>query len=69
MNIRRLLICSIITLFIISCNYVYKEYDKESFPTYVWKYGQEIDFNPNIADVNKTYKLTLGVRNLYGSIK
>ena len=53
-------------LLTISCNHVYKEYDKESFPTYTWKSGQEINFNPTIEDVNKSYKLTLGIRHLYG---
>ena len=66
MSIKHLLICSIITLTVFSCSHVYKEYDKESFPTYAWKYGQEIIFNPTIADINKTYKLTLGIRHLYG---
>jgi gliding motility-associated lipoprotein GldH len=32
----------------------------------VWKYDQEINFKPIIEDVNKTYKLTLGIRHLYG---
>jgi gliding motility-associated lipoprotein GldH len=50
----------------ISCNHVYKEYDKDSFPNYSWKQGQELTFSPNIKDVNKGYKLTLGIRHLYG---
>ena len=66
MNIKYLLIYSILTLTAFSCNHVYKEYNKESFPTYVWKQGQEISFNPTIADINKRYKLTLGIRHLYG---
>ena len=49
-----------------SCNHVYKEYDKESFPTYTWKSGQEIVFRPTIEDVSKSYSLTLGMRHLYG---
>ncbi len=48
-----------------SCHY-YKQYDKESFPTYVWKSGQEITFEPTIEDHTKSYRLTLGIRHLFG---
>lgn len=54
-----------IALLTISCH-VYKEYDKESFPTYVWKAGQEIKFDPTIENISKTYSLTLGIRHLFG---
>lgn len=54
-----------IALLIFSCH-VYKQYDKESFPNYVWKAGQEIKFNPTIDDISETYSLTLGIRHLFG---
>lgn len=66
MNKKPILFYLIISFLAISCNHVYKEYDKDSFPTYAWKYGQEIVFKPNIDDINKSYKLTLGMRHLYG---
>ena len=66
MKNKSILIYLAIMALTISCNHIYKEYDKESFPTYTWKHGQEITFNPTIEDVNKTYTLTLGVRHLFG---
>jgi gliding motility-associated lipoprotein GldH len=48
-----------------SCNHVYKEYDKESFPTYTWG-EQKIKFSPTIEDFSKSYRLILGIRHLYG---
>ena len=49
-----------------SCNHIYREYDKESFPSYTWQKNQEIVFNPTIEDVTKSYTLTIGIRHLYG---
>ena len=66
MNIKSILTIFTIVLLTTSCGHVYKEYDKESFPTYSWKYGQEIVFNPSIEDINKSYDLILGIRHLYG---
>lgn len=45
---------------------MYKEYNKDSFPTYSWQHGQEILFTPTIEDTSKMYELVLGVRHLYG---
>src|SRR5688572_18297431 len=53
-------------LLFIACTHTYKEYDKESFPTYTWESDQKIIFNPTIKDISKPYKLTLGIRHLYG---
>jgi hypothetical protein len=33
-----------------SCHF-YKEYDKNSFPTYAWNAGQEVTFYPTIDDI------------------
>jgi|SRR5690349_23810353 len=66
MNKKNIFSYLTIAIFAISCNHVYKEYDKKSFPTYVWKWGQEIHFNPTVQDISKTYKLTLGIRHVYG---
>jgi len=64
---RRLIIyISSMMFFLTSCNRVYREYDKESFPSYLWQRGQEIKFNPTIKDVSKTYELVLGLRHVYG---
>ncbi len=52
-------------MLIFSCNHVYKEYDKQSFPTYSWQHGQSIIFTPTIEDIHKSYSLTLGIRHLY----
>ncbi len=49
-----------------SCNRIYREYDQESVPSYSWKHGQEIKFNPAIEDVSKSYELVLGLRHVYG---
>jgi gliding motility-associated lipoprotein GldH len=54
------------TLLLTSCDRVYREYDKDSFPTYTWKNGQEVIFNPAIEDVTKSYELVLGLRHVYG---
>ena len=64
MNIRWLLF-SILCFSFTACHY-YKKYDKESFPTYTWKEGQEIIFHPTIDDTNTSYQLTLGIRHLFG---
>lgn len=52
--------------FSIAACHDYKEYNKESFPTYAWKAGQEIKFHPTIDDISKSYELTLGIRHLFG---
>jgi gliding motility-associated lipoprotein GldH len=52
-------------LILTSCN-TYKEYDKESFPNYIWDYGQEIVFKPVIENIDKSYNLSLGIRHIYG---
>jgi gliding motility-associated lipoprotein GldH len=54
------------TLLLTSCDRVYREYDKDSFPTYTWQNGQEVIFNPTIEDVTKSYELVLGLRHVYG---
>ena len=53
-------------LFLLSCNHVFREYDKKSFPSYSWKDGQVIEFRPRIEDVTKSYVLRLGIRYHYG---
>jgi gliding motility-associated lipoprotein GldH len=55
-----------VLLLVTSCNHVYKEYDKKSFPNYSWRSGQTITFKPKIDDTKKGYNLTLGIRHLYG---
>jgi len=57
-----LIVCS-------ACNHVYREYDKEPFPTYRWPSGQKIIFKPTISDVTKSYKLTVGIRHLYAVLQ
>jgi gliding motility-associated lipoprotein GldH len=66
MNKKNGLVYAVILLIAFSCNHVYKEYDKESFPSYSWKSGKAITFTPEISDATKTYKLILGMRHLYG---
>lgn len=66
MNKKSILLYLMIAILAVACNHVYKKYDKDSFPTYAWKYGQEIVFNPTIDDISKSYKLILGMRHLYG---
>ena len=56
----------LVMLLLLSCNHVYKEYDKASFPVYIWKSGQEIAFSPNIEDIEQTYTLTVAIRHVYG---
>ncbi len=64
MNSKSLLF--LIVLALGSSCHSYKEYDKESFPTYTWKSGQEIIFRPTIEDVGKTYSMSLGIRHIFG---
>ncbi|MBL7870782.1 MAG: gliding motility lipoprotein GldH [Cyclobacteriaceae bacterium] len=66
MRIKSILTFLTIVLLTASCGHVYRKYDKKSFPTYSWKYGQEIIFTPTIEDINKSYNLVLGIRHLYG---
>lgn len=66
MKIKSTVVSITFLLFTLSCNHVYKEYDKDSFPTYSWQHGQEILFTPTIEDISKSYELALGVRHLYG---
>lgn len=56
-----------IAFFVISCNQVYKKWEKESFSTLSWKPEKEIQFHPEIKDTAQTYELILGVRHLYES--
>ncbi len=51
---------------LMSCNRIYREYDKESFPNYIWENGQKITFKPTIKDVTKSYQIVLGLRHVYG---
>jgi gliding motility-associated lipoprotein GldH len=53
-------------LFLATSCHFYKEYDKDSFPTYSWSDGQEVTFNPTIEDNTKSYQITLGLRHHYG---
>jgi gliding motility-associated lipoprotein GldH len=55
----------LLLLVMTSCHF-YKEYDKESFPTYSWNDGQEVVFTPKIEDIAKTYQIKLGLRHHYG---
>jgi gliding motility-associated lipoprotein GldH len=54
-------------LLVVSCNQVYKEWDKDSFTTLSWKRGQELHFSPEIRDTTGMYELVLGIRHIYGS--
>ena len=65
MNTIRILTLISVALFA-SCNHVYKQYDKESFPTYTWNSSDGIIFKPKIGDISKSYKLIFGIRHLYG---
>jgi gliding motility-associated lipoprotein GldH len=60
-----IIFCLLITS--ISCNQVYKKWEKESFSTLSWKPEKALKFYPEIDDAAKTYELTLGVRHMYGS--
>jgi hypothetical protein len=61
----RFLLFVLVSLSIAACH-DYKEYNKEAFPTYAWKAGQEIIFHPTIDDISKSYQLTLGIRHIFG---
>jgi gliding motility-associated lipoprotein GldH len=63
MNMKKIFVYLSILLITVSCTHVYREYDKESFSTYSWDDGQELSFTPKIEDIDKTYKLTLGLRH------
>jgi gliding motility-associated lipoprotein GldH len=66
MNIRTILTCLLISFFAASCSHVYKEYNKESFPAYIWNQEKEIVFDPTINDIDKSYKIILGIRYVFG---
>jgi gliding motility-associated lipoprotein GldH len=53
-------------LLLTSCKHVFKEYEREAFPTYSWNDAQTVVFHPKIEDVNKSYQITIGLRHLYG---
>jgi gliding motility-associated lipoprotein GldH len=53
-------------MILFGCNHVYKEYDKKSFSTYTWEFGQTVVFSPEIKEVGKPHKLIVGLRHLYG---
>jgi gliding motility-associated lipoprotein GldH len=59
--------CFGLVFLLVSCNQIYKEYEKDSFATLSWKRGQQIIFYPEIDDLSKTYELTLGLRHVYGA--
>lgn len=64
---KRIAFILLSTVFLLtSCDRVYREYDKDSFPTYTWKSGQEVIFNPTIEDVSKSNELVLGLRHVFG---
>jgi gliding motility-associated lipoprotein GldH len=65
MNKKSLFVYCLFIALLISCNHVYKEYDKESFTTLSWKQGQEVSFYPEITDTTKNYQLILGIRHIY----
>jgi gliding motility-associated lipoprotein GldH len=67
MSLRSLIPFSmfLVSVIILSCNHVYKEYDKASFPGYSWSAGQEIRFTPEIKDIEKKYSIIIGIRHLY----
>lgn len=58
--------CTLVFL-LISCNHIYREYEKEAFRTFSWKAGKEIVFSPSIRDISRPYELTLGIRHVYGA--
>ena len=62
----RSIVVGLICLLLSSCNHVFKEYDRKSFPTYSWKDGQVIEFHPRIEDETAAYALRLGIRYHYG---
>jgi gliding motility-associated lipoprotein GldH len=59
------LACSSVLLTALSCNHVYREYEKESFSAMVWRDGQAVVFNPTITDTSKKYRMTIGLRHHY----
>jgi gliding motility-associated lipoprotein GldH len=63
MNNKTIAFCIVPLILFVSCNHVYKEYNKESFPTYSWNDGQEITFSPKIESVDKAYQLTVALRH------
>lgn len=65
MNIKSFVSGAAVLVLATSCHF-YKEYDKESFPTYSWRDGQEVAFNPKIEDNSKTYQVMIGLRHHYG---
>jgi gliding motility-associated lipoprotein GldH len=66
MNKNAFVVGVILLLLLTTSCHFYKEYDKESFPTYSWNDGQEVVFTPTIEDNAKTYQIMLGLRHHYG---
>jgi gliding motility-associated lipoprotein GldH len=58
-------VCYFVLFLALSCNQVYREYDKESFSSMIWRDGQAVTFNPTITDTSKQYRVTIGLRHHY----
>ncbi len=64
---KQIVMIFLLTGIVVSCDHIYKEYDKESFTTLSWKKGDQIIFNPVVKDISKRYALVLGLRHMYGA--
>jgi len=62
-----LLVIAASSALIIACgNTVYKKWDKSTLKDNIWHSSQEIVFEPQIEDINRSYNVTIGIRYLYG---
>lgn len=62
---NRCLICLFFLSFI-SCDHVYKKWEREPFAGYRWGAKTEVTFHPTIKDITKKYELVIGIRHVAG---
>lgn len=56
-----------VVIIINSCDHsVYRKWDKKSFPDYIWEIEKEIIFEPVIQNIDRTYRIIIGIRHIYG---
>ena len=53
-------------LFLASCTHTFKEYQKDVFGNYRWTNDASVNFTPLIEDTTRKYRVSIGLRHLYG---
>lgn len=62
---NRFLLC-VFFLSLISCDQVYKKWQRDPFTGYRWGVETEVTFHPKIKDITLKYELVIGIRHVAG---